>query len=511
MRLVLKSQATAAKRRVYFDLRDVTDGITAETGEAAGQPQISTNGGAWTNTGIGTLTAIGNGRYYADLTTGAVGTAGDVIETRYKSAATIESPGDSVQVVAFDPDNATDLGLSNLDAAITSRNSVTPDAAGVAPTAVEIRTEVDSNSTELASIKASTAGLSGAAMRGTDSAALASVATEARLAELDPLNIPADLDTVKTATGGLAGAAMRGTDGANTVTPDAAGVAPTAVEVRAEIDSNSTQLAAIVADTNELQTDDIPGLLAAIAGYIDTEVAGIKVVTDNLATAMELDVGVYRFTTNALEQAPSGGGGGGDATEAKQDTIIAKLGTPADLGGGADLANNASDLAGATFNTATDSQEAIRNRGDAAWVSGAAAIVIGPVAASVNTNTVATTAGGTKRAITQHADSELALLIQVVDGNGDPFDIAGNAFELFVHDSASAQIFEINSTNEPAQFTTSESVASSGVFDQLTVTVLAANVPTSVIGEHEYKLWDNTRDMVYLTGKYTVLKAPKAP
>jgi len=34
--------------------------------------------------------------------------------------------------------------------------------------------------------------------------------------------------------------------------------------VRTEMDSNSTQLAAIVADTNELQTDDIPGLIAAL-------------------------------------------------------------------------------------------------------------------------------------------------------------------------------------------------------------------------------------------------------
>lgn len=39
---------------------------------------------------------------------------------------------------------------------------------------------------------------------------------------------------------------------------------PTAAENRAEMDSNSTQLAAIVADTNELQTDDVPGLIAAL-------------------------------------------------------------------------------------------------------------------------------------------------------------------------------------------------------------------------------------------------------
>lgn len=48
-----------------------------------------------------------------------------------------------------------------------------------------------------------------------------------------------------------------------------------------------------------------------------------------------------------------------------------RIGTPSDLGGGATLAANAADMAGATFDTATDSQEAIRDRGDAAWTTGA--------------------------------------------------------------------------------------------------------------------------------------------
>ena len=117
--LIHANEATAAQRRVYFDLRDATDGITAETGEAGGQPQISTNGAAWTNTGIGTLTHIGSGRYYADLTQAAVATAGDLIETRYKSAATAESPGDSVQVTVLDLTDAAGVGLSRLDAAIS--------------------------------------------------------------------------------------------------------------------------------------------------------------------------------------------------------------------------------------------------------------------------------------------------------------------------------------------------------------------------------------------------------
>lgn len=47
--------------------------------------------------------------------------------------------------------------------------------------------------------------------------------------------------------------------------------------------------------------------LGAIDDFVDTEVGAIKTVTDRLDTALEADGGVYRFTTNALEQAPTGG------------------------------------------------------------------------------------------------------------------------------------------------------------------------------------------------------------
>lgn len=102
-RLVKVSEAVAARRRVYFHLVDAADGLTPELGEAGGQPQVSVSGAAWTNTGIGTLSAIGNGRYYADLTDALLGTAGDWIETRYKSGNTTETPGTSFLVTHYDP------------------------------------------------------------------------------------------------------------------------------------------------------------------------------------------------------------------------------------------------------------------------------------------------------------------------------------------------------------------------------------------------------------------------
>jgi len=97
-----------------------------------------------------------------------------------------------------------------------------------APTVGQIRTEMDDNSTQFTAIVADTNELQTDWTNG---------------GRLDLL-----LDAIPTT-------AMRGTDGANTTVPDAAGVLPTAVEVRTEMDSNSTQFTAIVADTNELQTD----------------------------------------------------------------------------------------------------------------------------------------------------------------------------------------------------------------------------------------------------------------
>lgn len=84
--------------RVHFQIVAV-DGINPALGEAGGQPQVSVNDGPWTNTGIGTLVAVGNGRYYAYLDPSLLLVAETVIQTRYKSVNTAECPGDDVRVV----------------------------------------------------------------------------------------------------------------------------------------------------------------------------------------------------------------------------------------------------------------------------------------------------------------------------------------------------------------------------------------------------------------------------
>jgi hypothetical protein len=107
----LLSEGTAAERRFPLYLVDATDGLTAETGEAAGQPQISKNGGAFSNTSA-TLTAVGNGSYYVELTAGELDTLG-MIQVRYKSANTAEFSAPA-RVVAYDPFDAVRQGLTSL-------------------------------------------------------------------------------------------------------------------------------------------------------------------------------------------------------------------------------------------------------------------------------------------------------------------------------------------------------------------------------------------------------------
>lgn len=144
----------------------------------------------------------------------------------------------------------------------------------------------------LRAIHADVTGLNGAAMRGTDSAALASVATEARLAELDAANLPADVDAILVDTGttlethltDIKGATFSGaTDSLEAIRDrgDAAWITatvPSAATVAAAVwdalqsshvtagsfGEIATEVASILADTNELQTDDVPGLIAAL-------------------------------------------------------------------------------------------------------------------------------------------------------------------------------------------------------------------------------------------------------
>lgn len=105
--LVKAGDTNILKRRAYFDLRLASDATLPATSET-GQPQIAVNNGAWTNTGIGTITefggtGLGNGRYYADLDQSVIASTDQFIRTRFKSGTTVETPGTYFYTVSEDP------------------------------------------------------------------------------------------------------------------------------------------------------------------------------------------------------------------------------------------------------------------------------------------------------------------------------------------------------------------------------------------------------------------------
>lgn len=152
-------------------------------------------------------------------------------------------------------------------------------------------------------------------MRGTDGAALATYWTSTRAGYLDGVLL-ADNYNQRTVS----------VTGAHHVAADIHELQP-AVITSAAFAADWFTAAGIAADAvNKIQSGlATASALATLTGYVDTEVAAIKVVTDRLNTGLVQDGAVYQFTANMLELAPAGGGGAGDASQTTllevQDTV----------------------------------------------------------------------------------------------------------------------------------------------------------------------------------------------
>lgn len=290
---VLASQATAARRRIFFDLR-LLDGISPATTEAGGQPQISTDGGAWTNTGIGTLSAIGQGRYYADLDQGSVATAGHAIETRYKSGNTAESPGDSIRVVAFDPDSAASLGLSSLVSAASDAST----AAAQSTTAATQATTAATQSTTAAS--QSTAGAS-------------SAATAASQASTAATNTGTLLTNLSAVASNASTAATQSTTAASQATAAASSASTAAIQATAaatDTDTLLTNLAAVAASATTAASQSTTAATqsttaAGNSATLLTNVGAVKTVVDGIASSTGAGTGSLVVTATAPDGSPA--------------------------------------------------------------------------------------------------------------------------------------------------------------------------------------------------------------
>jgi len=340
----LLKQSTAATIKIG-PFVDSTDGVTAETGLTISQADIrlSKNGGAFAQTNNATgATHDENGYYGVPLDTTDTNTLGRLRVAVNESGAlpvwqdfmvvnanvydSLVGGSDNLQVdtVQIEGSDATDQINAAADTALADYDPPTKaeldsglaalndlDAAGVRSavglasanldtqlgtidTVVDgIQTDLDNGTDGLGAIKADTAailidtnelqtddvpGLIAALNDPTAAAVADAVWDEAKAGHVAAGSFGEEvqahaLSSEISALNDLDAAGVRSAVGLASANLDTQlGALPTAAENRAEMDSNSTQLAAIVADTNELQTDDVPGLIAALNNLSAAEV-----------------------------------------------------------------------------------------------------------------------------------------------------------------------------------------------------------------------------------------------
>lgn len=158
-----------------------------------------------------------------------------------------------------------------VDDILTDTGTTLPASIDALPTAVEIRTEIDANSTQLADIIADTEVIgTGVALDG-GPATLAGMLT--KMAD------------------DSAGAAFDATTDSMQAIADGESTAPTVTQIREEMDANSTKLASILEDTGIT----IPAALTTIDGVVDD----VLVDTNDIVNKMESgSLPPNRYSTN---------------------------------------------------------------------------------------------------------------------------------------------------------------------------------------------------------------------
>ncbi len=208
--------------------------------------------------------------------------------------------------------------------------------------------------------------------------------------------------------------------GPNVVVPDAAGVAPTAVENRAEMDSNSTQFSAIVGDTNELQV----------------KLVGITLLAEWLGAIM----GKQNADSTALTEIKASGAGSGtydpntDSTEGLKDaltTLIATAQSDLDKLTGSDGATLATAQGNYAPAKAGDSMDCSSISGDSTAADLLEAMMDGMRLCQVNDASATTTAFAADQFTEATDDHFKGRLITFITGN-----LAGQQTDIVSYDAA---------------------------------------------------------------------------
>lgn len=306
---------------------DATDGVTPETGLGlADDIEVSKAGAPFATVSSASLTHDSEGFYRWDVGTGTVDTLGPLV---------IKSVSSGVHVPVWLycevlPSNVWDslYSTDKLQVDVTQVSGTSEDL----PTATNLQT-VDDN---VDAVKLQTDNLTFTTSNKVD-ARVDYVGTNAVTtpddfkADVSPLALEATLnlheataESILADTQGIQADLDNGTDGLGALK-----ILIDAIQSTVDGLENLSAAEVLTQISNALGTYDGPTNAEMVAAFLAAETTpeAILVDTDKLVSTspeIELDGSVYRFTTNALEQAPSGGGGG-DATLANQTIMKASL------------------------------------------------------------------------------------------------------------------------------------------------------------------------------------------
>lgn len=534
MSVILRKYATGTGADIHIPIikRGVVDfAVGADWTPAAGDVKITIDGGTTAN--IATLPvvlAMGNSALWKFVFSNAELTGKKIVVTVADSAtkviedqcimiethghasaqyvpdftAALATPTNITAGVITTVTNLTNAPTSG-DLTATMKNSVTTAATASTPVAASVTGAVGS-----------VTGNVGGNVTGTVASVVGAVGSVTGHTP-QTANHTAAIAALQATANAIPTTPMRGTDSAATA---------------ASLATAKTTIDAIDAKTTNLPTDPADQSLVIAAADAIVALIGSPAVSVAADIATRLATAGYTAPDNAsaVAAAASAATAASEATGANTkagaiQTIFAGITTLAQWLGliaGKQVGNStarteirATGAGSGTYDETTDSTQALRDRGDAAWTTGAGGgggtttIVIGPVAATVNDVAIAGSTGGVIHPLSMFKAQRATIVFVITDGNGDPIDLSADDLSFVIHNSAGTTIAEINTTNEAGQFVVGDSVAASGDQDQLTLTLETAQNNLTV-GTYEYKLWNTTLAAVLASGRYQIKTAPQS-
>lgn len=186
-------------------------------------------------------------------------------------------------------------------------------------------------------LKSADTGATAVARTGADSDTLETLSDQMDAVKSKTDNIPASPATAGEYTAALA-TIQSDLDNPGQYKADVSGLA-TSQQIVNLNNLSSADVAAILAAYGAAKASDLSGLATA------EDLGDVLEVTDKLNTALELDGAVYRFTANALEQAPTGSGGTADWTADERKQIRHRLGIDGDTSAPSQISSIVQSLA----------------------------------------------------------------------------------------------------------------------------------------------------------------------